>query len=209
MPLSDTADLVLYYAHPSRAGTALRFMEELEQPYRLEVINLQNGDQKKPEFLKLNPMGKVPLVLDGDVAVAETGAIFTYLADKYAPGRLAPRPDQPERAEYLRWMFFGAGVVEPAFGQKFMNWEIPSSQAGWGSFDQMLAVVTQAVSTREWLVGSFTAADVYLASSLRFGMMFGIVPKEGPVADYVARWSARPATQRANEFEARFTPKDA
>jgi glutathione S-transferase len=106
-------------------------------------------------------------------------------------------------------MFFGAGVMEPAFGQKFMNWEIPASQAGWGSFDHMLAVVTEAVSAREWLAGSFTAADVYLASSLNFGMRFGIIPKEGPVADYVARWSARPATQQADEIEARYTRNEA
>ena len=209
MPLSDTDDLVLFYAPRSRAGTALRFMEELDRPYRLEVIDLEKGDQKRPEFLKRNPMGKVPLVLDGDVAVAETGAIFVYLADKYAPGRLAPRPEAPERADYLRWMFFAAGVMEPAYGQKFMNWEIPSSQAGWGSFDQMLAAVTQTVSAREWLAGPFTAADSYVASTLRFGIMFGIVPKDGPVAEYVARWAARPAVQRAAEIEARYTPQQA
>src|SRR3712207_6182361 len=147
MPLSDSADLTLFYAPQSRAITAIYFMEELDRPYRLDVIDLKMGDQKKPEFLKLNPMGKVPLVLDGDTPVAETGAIFTYLSGKYAAGQLAPRPDDPDRAEYLRWMFFGAGVMEPAYGQKFMNWEIPSSQAGWGSFDQMLAVVTEAVGS--------------------------------------------------------------
>jgi glutathione S-transferase len=208
MPLSETANLTLFYAHPSRAGTALRLMEELDRPYRLEVLDLAKGDQKKPEFLKLNPMGKVPLVLDGDVAVAETGAIFAYLADKYAPGRLAPRPDAPERADYLRWLFFAAGVMEPVYGQKFFKWEVPSSQVGWGSFEQMLHTVTEAVSAREWLAGRFSAADVYVASTLRYGMMFGIIPKEGPVADYIARWSARPASERAAEIEARYAPKD-
>jgi glutathione S-transferase len=205
MPLSDTADLVLFYAAPSRASTALCFLEELDEPYRLNVIDLNKGDQKKPEFLKLNPMGKVPLVLDGDVAVAETGAIFTYLADKYAPGRLAPRPDEAARADYLRWMFFGAGVVEPAYGQKFFNWEAPSRQLGWGSFEMMLDTVTKAVSEREWLAGSFSAADTYMASSLRYGTMFGIIPTEGPIAQYVARWSARPAVQRAAEIDRRYS----
>mgnify|MGYP000657412910 CR=1 FL=1 len=203
MPLTDNADLVLFYAPRSRAATALRLMEELERPYRLELIDLQKGDQKKPEFLKRNPMGKVPLVLDGDVAIAETGAIFAYLADKYAPGRLAPRLDEPERADYLRWLFFAAGVMEPAYGQKFFNWEAPSRQVGWGSFEDMLAAVTQAVSRREWLAGSFSAADVYVASTLRYGMLFGIVPDEGPVADYIARWTARPASQRAEAIEAK------
>ena len=207
MPQSDTADLTLFYAPQSRAITALYFMEELDQPYRLEVIDIRKGDQKKPEFLKRNPMGKVPVVLDGDIPVAETGAIFTYLADKYAPGRLAPRQEEPERADYLRWMFFGAGVMEPAYGQKFMNWEIPSSQAGWGSFEQMLAVVTEAVASREWLAGRFSAADLYVASMLRYGVLFGIIPNEGAVADYVARWAARPASQRAAEIDRKHTPE--
>jgi glutathione S-transferase len=204
MPISDDADLILFYAPRSRAVTALRFMEELERPYRLEVINLDRGDQKKPEFLRRNPMGKVPLVLDGDLAVAETGAIFAYLADKYAPGRLAPRLDEPERADYLRWLFFAAGVMEPAYGQKFFKWEVPSRQVGWGSFEQMLDTVTQAVTGREWLAGRFSAADVYVASTLRYGMLFGIIPNDGSVADYVARWNARPASQRAAEIDERY-----
>jgi glutathione S-transferase len=203
MPIVDSADLTLFYAPQSRAVTALRFMEELEVPYRVEVISLDAGDHKKPEFLKRNPMGKVPLVLDGDVAVAETGAIFAYLADKYAPGRLAPRPEEPERADYLRWLFFAAGVMEPAYGQKFFKWEVPARQVAWGSFDQMLAVLTDAVSRREWLAGRFTGADVYVASALRYGMLFGIIPNEGPLGDYVARWTARPASQRATEWEER------
>jgi glutathione S-transferase len=207
MPLSESADLVLYYAPQSRAVTALRMMEELERPYRLEVIDLSKGDQKKPEFLKRNPMGKVPLVLDGDVAVAETGAIFAYLADKYAPGRLAPRPEEPERADYLRWLFFAAGVMEPAYGQKFFKWDVPSRQVGWGSFEDMLAAVTGAVSKREWLAGRFSAADIYVASTLRYGMLFGIVPNEGPVADYGARWTARSASQRAAAIDELVTKK--
>jgi glutathione S-transferase len=206
MPLSDIADLTLYYAPRSRAGTALRFMEELDRPYRVEVIDLMRGDQKQPEFLKRNPMGKVPMVMDGGVAIAETGAIFAYLADKYAPGRLAPRPDDPARADYLRWMFFAAGVMEPAYGAKFFHWEVNPRQVGWGSFADMLTAVTGAVKQREWLAGAFSAADVYVASTLRFGTQFGVIPDEGPIKAYVDRWLARPATQRAAELEERLAP---
>jgi glutathione S-transferase len=203
MPISDSANLTLFYAPRSRAATALRFMEELDLPYRLEVIDLHKGDQKKPEFLKRNPMGKVPLVLDGDVEIAETGAIFTYLADKYAPGRLAPNPDDPARADYLRWMFFATGVMEPAYGEKFFKWELNPRQVGWGSFADMLAAVTDAVSRREWLAEKFSAADIYVASTLRFGVLFGIIPDEGPIKAYLERWTARPASRRAAEIEER------
>ena len=205
MPLSDNADLTLFFAPRSRAGTALRFMEELDRPYRVEVIDLTRGDQKTPDFLARNPMGKVPLVLDEGVAIAETGAIFAYLADKYAPGRLAPRADDPARADYLRWMFFAAGVMEPAYGEKFFKWEVNARQVGWGSFSDMLAAVTGAVKEREWLAGEFSAADVYVASTLRFGTLFGVIPDEGPIKAYVDRWLARPATIRAGEIEERLT----
>lgn len=207
MPVSETSDLVLYYALRSRAATALRFMEELDRPYRLEVIDLEKGDQKKPDFLALNPMGKVPLVLDGKIAVAETGAIFAYLADRYAAGRLAPAPDSPARAPYLRWLFFAAGVMEPAYAQKFFKWEVPSRQVGWGSFEDMLTTVTEAVSKGEWLAGEFSAADAYVASTLSYGMRFGVIPQEGVLGAYVQRWLARPASKRADAIEADITAK--
>jgi glutathione S-transferase len=73
----------------------------------------------------------------------------------------------------------------------------------------MLSTVTQAVTGREWLAGKFSAADIYVASTLRYGMLFGIIPNEGPVGDYIARWSARPASQRADEIEARYMPAEA
>jgi glutathione S-transferase len=205
MPPTDSADLVLYYAPQSRAFTALWFLEELGRPYRLEPIELRKGEQKRPAFLKINPMGKVPAVRDGDVAVAESGATIAFLADRYASGELAPRPDEPARADYLRWLFFAAGVIEPAFGQKFFNLELPAQQVGWGSFEQMQGVVTEALAAREWLAaGRFTAADLYLGSSLYFGVAFGILPKDGPIGDYVNRLTARPAFERANALEAGF-----
>jgi glutathione S-transferase len=208
MPLSDTADLVLFYAPRSRAAIALWLLEELGEPYRLEVLDLTKGEHKRPEFLEHNRMGKVPVVLDRGVPISETGAIFAHLADTYAPGRLAPRPDTPERAAYLRWLFFGAGVIEPAFGERFFNLQVPKSQAGWGSFDDMLATVSEAVGAREWLAGDrFTAADLYVASQLGFGIRFGILPQEGPVADYVARATARPSYERSRELEERFAAR--
>ncbi len=204
MPLSETADLVLFHAIRSRSFRALWFMEELGLPYRIEPVDLERNEQKSERLVRHNPMGKVPVVLDGDVAVAESGAIFIYLADKYAPGRLAPRPeDERNRADFLRWMFFAAGVIEPAFAQKFFKWEVPSRQVAWGSFEQMFDVLSQAVSAREWLAGRFSAADIYVASALRYGQFAGIIPKEGPLADYIGRWSARPASQNATEIDKR------
>ena len=210
MPLTDTADLVLFYAPRSRAWTGLWIMEELGQPYRLELFDLNKGDHKSPRLMQHNPMGKVPTVLDGEVAISETGAIITYLFDKYAAGGLAPRPDEPERAAYLKWLFFGGGVIEPALGEKFFKWDVPSRSVAWGSFDDMVRTVTAAVEGGGWLAGDhFTGADLYIAALLRFAIAFGAMPKEGPVADYVARCCERPALARANAIEAQHAPTQA
>ena len=106
MPLTNDADITLFYAPRSRAVMGLWLLEEIDRPYRIELLSLDKGEQKSAAVLKHNPMGKVPVILDGEVAVSETGAIITYLLDKYSPGVLAPLPLQPERGRYLKWLFF-------------------------------------------------------------------------------------------------------
>lgn len=203
MPLAEAADIVLFHAVRSRSFRALWFLEELGEPYRIEPIDLNKGEHKSKAFLRRNPMGKVPVVLDGDVTLAESGAIFVYLADKYGGGRLAARPDYGQnRADYLRWLFFGVGVMEPAFGEKFFKWELNPRQVAWGSFDSMMRTLEAGLRGKEWLLGDqFTSADVLVGSNIHYGSLFGIIPKEGPMADYLARCAARPALRRALELE--------
>jgi glutathione S-transferase len=197
------ASLVFYHAPRSRAFRTLWFLEELGRPYRIELLSLEKGDHKRPDFLKLNPMGKVPVVVDDGVPVAESGAILLHVADKYSAGTLAPRQDDPKRPDYLRWLFFAVGVMEPAFGEKFFKWEdIPARRAAWGSFAEMERVVTEAIAPGPYLLGDwFTAADVLVCSNLHWGTMFKLFPERGAVADYVARCAARPALKRALTIE--------
>jgi glutathione S-transferase len=207
MPVSENADIVLYHAPRSRAFRMLWFFEELGRPYKIEEIDLNKGDHKKPAFLALNPMGKVPVVIDQGIPIAETGAMMVHLADKYAPGEMAPLFKEPKRADYLKWMFFAAGVMEPAFGEKFFNWgDVPSRRAAWGSFASMEETVTAGiVAGAPWLLGDqFTGADVFVISNLHWGLLSGLFPKGGPIADYVARGAARPALKRALQMEEGF-----
>jgi glutathione S-transferase len=206
MPVAENADIVLYHAPRSRAFRMLWFLEELGRPYKIEEISLDKGDHKKPYFLALNPMGKVPTLIDQGVVIAETGAMMVHLADKYAPGELAPLFKEPKRPDYLKWMFFAAGVMEPAFGEKFFKWDLPPRRVAWGSFADMEATVTAGIAAgTPWLVGDqFSGADVFVASNLHWGLLSDLFPKEGVIADYVARCAARPALKRALALEEGF-----
>ena len=194
--------LRLYYGPRSRAFTALWLLEELELAYELESFPLHEGRHKKPGYLALNPMGKVPLVVDGDVAIAETGAIALYLSDQ--SGKLGPSVTSSERAAFLRWMFFAGGVMEPCFGEKFFKWEVPAASVAWGSFDAMEKVLTAGVTPGPFLLGDeFSVADVVVGATARFGVMFKAFDEQGPIADYVNRLTARPAFLRAMAIEDR------
>jgi glutathione S-transferase len=204
MPETPDADLVLHYAPRTRSFGALWLLEELGLPYRLESFDLATGQHKSPEHLALNPMGKVPVVVDHGVAVSELGAIAIYLSDRYPAAGLAPAIDHPDRAAFLRWVFFASAIIEPALAEKFGKWEPRPRQHAWGSFDQMLEVATRGVSGGAFLLGErFGAADVMVAGGLRYAILFGAVDRGGPIADYVARCSARDAFLRASAVEAR------
>jgi glutathione S-transferase len=201
-----SSPLKLYFAPRTRAFTALWLLEELGVDYALESFDLASGRHKQADYLALNPMGKVPLVVDDGVPVSEMGAIAIYLADRFAagPARLTPAIDDRRRPEFLRWVLFAAGVIEPAYGQKFFKWDVPAQSVAWGSFEQMLEVLEAGVREGPWLLGDqFSAADVVVGSSARFGLMFGALDQTGPIADYVARLSAREAFVRALAIEQR------
>jgi glutathione S-transferase len=173
-------------------------LHELGEPFEIVPIDLKAGDHKSPEFLKLNPMGKIPVLRDGDVIVTEAPAILVYLADKYPKARLAPAIDEPDRGRYLRWMFFNGSCLEPAVMDSSMKRESPPSSAGWGTFETVLDTLSGGLKPGPWLLGErFSAADVLLGSSLGFMMLFKIVPERPEYVDYVARMQARPAFQKA------------
>ena len=128
--------ITLYFAPKTRAFGALWLLEELGVPYALKRLDLEKGEHKSVEMLRLNPLGKVPTLTDGETTISERAAIATYLADRYAPGHLAPRLEDPKRGEYLRWMFYSVGVMEPYFLAKFKQIDMAPSQAPYGTFEE-------------------------------------------------------------------------
>ena len=109
-----TAKPTVLYHHPySRAANVVWMLEEVGHPYELRFVDLLAGEQRGADFRRLNPMGKLPVLVDGETVITESAAIGLYLADRYSYGRLAPRVDEPERGPYLRWSFFAPSVIEP------------------------------------------------------------------------------------------------
>jgi len=190
--------LTLYHASPSRSSIVHWMLEELGEPYKLEVLNLRAGDQRKPAYLAINPMGKVPTLKDGDVVVSEVAAICCYLADTYPKAKLAPPIGDKRRGDYLKWLFYGPSCLEPAMIDKALNRPpAPRTTAGWADYDTVIEVLRSAVGAREYLLGEqFTAADIIIGSGLRWGMLFKMFPDLPEFVTYVDRLKARPAMQR-------------
>jgi glutathione S-transferase len=190
---------IVLYHHPfSRAATALWMLEELEVPYELRFVDFFKGENKTPEFLARNPMGKLPTLTDGDVVVTESAAIGLYLADRYAYGRLSPRVDDPARATYFRWSLFAPSVIEPGLTAKVNGWSGKDAQVGWGSYDAMLAAMESAIDGRTYLLGdTFSMADIIFGGTIRFMLTFKILDPRPVFAAYAERLSARPAAKRA------------
>jgi glutathione S-transferase len=191
--------------HPhTRAATVVWALEEVGVPYELVPVRLSAGEHKSPERLGLNPMGKLPILEDAGVVVTETAACCLFLADRYAPGRLAPALDDPARGPYLRWSFFGPSVVEPGAMARRASWAYPESAAGWGSFEAVLTAVEAAIGEGPYLLGErFSMADVAFGSTLRYMLAFGMLDKKQVFVDYVARLDARPAFAAAQAVNAR------
>lgn len=194
-------DLVFYYAPRTRAATVLWMLEETGVPYQLELLRLKQGEHKKPGYLAINPMGKVPAIRHCGIVVTEVSAICTYLADAFPEAGLAPPPGDPDRGPYFRWLFFTPSCIEPAMTDKaFDRPPVAPHTVGYGDFDSVMDTVSDAVSHTEYVAGNrFTAADLVLGSTLNYGMMFGIIPQRDEFAAYVGRLTARDAFKKARD----------
>ena len=194
------ATLTLYHAAPSRSSVTLWMLEELGHPYDLKLINLQAGENLKPDYLAINPMGKVPALKHGDTIITELAAICTYLADEFPDARLNVPVGTPRRGVYLKWLFFGPGCLEQAVIDRAAPRKEGARRAmlGYGDFDTTMNVMAKAVEKGPWLMGGqFTAADVVIGANIRWGMTFKMIPERKEFTDYAARIAARPAAQRA------------
>lgn len=193
--------VTLHYHPFTRAAGVVWALEEAGCDYTLDYIEVREGAQKRDKNKSPNPMGKLPTLIDGDMVVTEAAAIALYLADRYAPGRLAPAIDAPERGTYLRWSFYAPSVIEPGCMAKAGGWEFKASQAGWGTYDEMLDTISAAIGDGPFLLGdTFSMADVVFGGTLRWMTMFGMLDKRPEYMAYVERLNARPAYVKSRQI---------
>jgi glutathione S-transferase len=195
--------ITLFWCPQTRASRILWLLEEMGEPFEVCLIDIRDEEAKKdPEFMAASPMGKVPAIRDeasnGVVSMADSAAIALYLTDRYPASGLAPGLDDPARGQYLYWMTFTPGVIEPAMMEKFTGQEVSRATSGWGNFDAMIEVLVNGLKPGPWLMGDrFTTADVLVGSSVYFMKMFGVLPENPVLEDYCDRCVARPAYARA------------
>jgi len=191
--------ITLYWCPRTRASRILWLLEELGTPFEIHEVDVRDAEAKSdPEFRRASPMGKVPAIRDGEVAMAESAAIGLYLADRYPAAGLAPAMDAPARGDYLYWMVYTPAVIEPAMAERFNGWEVNPGSSGWGSFDRMIETLERGIGEGPWLLGdAFSAADVLVGSTVNFMKLFGVLPDKPVLEAYLERCLARPACRRA------------
>jgi glutathione S-transferase len=204
------SNLTLYTNPKSRGRIARWMLEETGAPY--ETVLLDYGTtMKSPDYLAINSMGKVPAITHNGVTITENAAICAYLADAFPVANLAPPTTSPARAPYYRWLFFTAGPYEAAVTNKTFNFILPPGRemsAGYGSFATVLDTLEKTLLATPYLAGeAFTAADLYLAAQINFGLRFKTIEPRPAFLDYVTRHTDRPAYLRATEIDDSLMPK--
>src|SRR5579863_8712176 len=202
---SAMSDELVFYTHPMSRGRIVRWMlEELGRPYRTHVLDY-GATMKGPDYLAVNPMGKVPAITHGETAVTEAGAICAYLADAFPEAGLAPPLGDRRRAPYFRWMFFAAGPVEGALAAHGLGVEVKPEQkrmVGWGDHADLMTGLETAIAGRDFILGDqYSAADVYFGAHIGWGMQFGAIDRRPVFERYNERLQSRPAAIRAREID--------
>ena len=199
--------ITIHHSPMSRSTRVVWFCEEIGLKYRLETVEMFSDAMQRPEYLAINPLGKVPAIEDGDFVLWETSAILQYLDAKYGEGQLMPPRNTQAGALAIQWLDYGENPLTVIMGEiAAHSGPMPEERRvpalvdrGREVAQQIVTVVEQALGSNQWILGdNFSAADIMLVFGLMIADYLGYVNRGTPrVRAYVDRAMARPAFQRA------------
>lgn len=189
-----------FYTNPMSRGRITRWMlEEVGAPYETVVLDYATT-MKAPDYLGLNPMGKVPTLVHDRGVITEGAAICLWLAETFPQAGLMPA----DHGAAYRWMFFGAGPLEQAVVNGSFGW-VPEPEkqgrTGYGSMERVVRTLTGHLEANQHFCGGFSVVDVYVGSQIGWGLRFGTLPGNAVLQAYWERIAARPALARANALD--------
>ena len=194
-------DTIAFYHNPQSRGRIVHWMlEEANAPYEIKVVDFEKKEHKSDAYLAINPMGKIPAIVHRGTVITESAGICAYLADAFPAAGLAPKLDDPTRGTYLRWLFFGAGCLEPAIIDQMFSRPPPSrpTAMGYGNYADTVNTLEKALSPGPFVLGErFSAADVYLGSAIGWALSMKALEPRPVFGAYLGRIGRRPAYQRA------------
>lgn len=196
---------LVFYTNPmSRARVVHWMLEEIGCEYETKILEYGTS-MKAPDYLAINPMGKVPAITHGDAVVTEVSAIGLYLAENFPDAKLTPAEnDLKARADYYRWILFVAGPLEAAITSKLFHFEVPKDKEaslGYGNYEQVLKVIESAIKDKKYIAGNhFTMADLLLSAYLSYYMSFNAIPENAVFKAYADQHKNRAAALRAEKI---------
>lgn len=196
--------ITLYHAPRSRSSRIIWLLEELGEPYKIEITSIVYGNgQGGPapdSYKRIHPLKKVPAISDDGKVVYESAGIILYLTDAYPKNGVGPQVGDAKRADYVKWLFFYTGILEPASTARFRGWD-KEQPTGFGKFEDIEAEIARTLEQGPYMLGEkFSGADILMGSAAQFfkGSLF---PARKVYDDYIARLTARPAYVRAQARE--------
>jgi glutathione S-transferase len=192
--------LTLFHTPKTRSSTILWLLEELDVPYETRIVNIRRGDGGERDPANPHPHGKVPCLMHDGQRIFEIAAIVLYLTDLFPDRGLAPRPGEPNRGEYLSWLAYRPGVLEPALMMRYLGVKHVQGTMGWAEAGEVEDVLGATLSGRRYLLGDgFCAADISVGGTIHLMMIFKLMSETPVFKEYTARITSRPAFRRAME----------
>jgi len=197
--------LTLYHMPNSRSGSIVWLLEEIGTPYETKIVDIRRADGTGArDPANPHPHGKVPALVHDGHTVFEGSAIALYLTDLFPEAKMGPRVGDPNRGEYLSWLAYRSGVMEPAFLERRFDIKHVYGAMGWAPPEEVEEVLNATLADRQYFLGDdFSALDIMVGGGIHFMILFKMITPTKVLTDYTARIAARPALKRAMERDAK------